>query len=846
MTQRDDSYKELKILVTHRVQGLEYVLKVLSNFIGVHLVPVEGDKNIFDLVYGDGLGMPSNTPRIPVQPEYSAEDIPLAEDFRQILDDDESSAAPLFPFDIIAATRFWLLDSAHENVDPASFDEHRRLKATSSLQKRLGVLEKPLVNRYGLLFADWIEKHFNIKTRLPLPQGYKAAVILSHDVDQVDDLAIQHRLKMLKRATLKRMPLEVARRLAGINMQMAKKFSGFRDNFWLFPQIMEMEKSLGVRSTFFFASRSNVDEGADPALDVPYSLDDEAFAPLFENMKKDDFEIGLHASYKAHASAKELAREKKLLEKAAKTKIKGLRHHFWHLDYPFWQSLKNQSQAGFEYDSSLGFNDRPGLRLSCAWPFNPYDPKTGDQLDCVQIPTGIMDGNYFYNKGVTKDDAVTRALEFVVSLKRHRGVMALDWHNRTSYPGNRSYMQWALAYKEIISALAADPEIFVGSFEQFIDALPDNPSVEIKEDKPSFGKVIASDTYFFDVLRGYWAKHDTRYKDESIWQKRMFESPTGKTVGVTALADGKWAGGFLTIPMPLRSPTGKKLHGGKMEVMITSPDFRGKTIEWEEGGTEKASVMVSRALIGRSMESGFEVIFGIPTVPAFRAHKPAGHGVIVVKRRPMILVLDRSFDFDADNSSIKRMAGKAFWAGQFAARRFDCLSSSFKKPERVDYVSADIEKLDDKLAHLMPSVTLQRRADYLNWRFGGDKSAVMLELRKKGELKGFLMGRLPKKPGGRAVLGDLLVEPKNYPAALALVGKFSRIAKDAGAAAISYMSYGSGKLGTHQRKMLSACGFVQYSRTANEHWIVDAGNGEETADYLLDSDWSANGLFLDI
>lgn|GEM_PF-820311 len=846
MQEQEKAFPSLKILNSGETRAFDYILGLLSTFNGVRLEAVGTDKPGFDMTYGAPPGLPGATPHIPGVVKYDSTDIPLLDDYEFMLSGDIPMEASL-GFDIFAAMRFWLLDEAHADISQSLLDEHGRLPALNSLQYRLKILDKPLINRYVLVFSHWLEKHFDVVTRPYIPQGYKAAVILSHDVDQISHLNISHRLKMLKSAARGMRIEDTTRRLAGFNLQLFKKALGSEEDFWMFPHVMAAEKKLGLRSTWFFASRSNIDDKAEHALDVAYTMDDPRFAELFRQLRSEDFEIGLHASYNAVDSSMQ-AEEKKRLENLAGCLITGVRHHFWHVGQPFWNTLQAHAAAGFEYDSSLGFNDRAGLRLACALPFRPYDTHNSAALPVLQIPSAMMDGNYFYQDGMTAARAVSAVCSFVEELKRHRGAAALNWHNRTSYPGNATYAEWGKAYLEIIEMLAGDPEIFVGSFRQFIDALPSDPCAPQK-DVPAPGVIVRSNAHLYGELQRQWARHDTRYADDRVWQRRIFESPTGETVGVTALADGKWAGGFLTIPMPLRGPQGQKLHGGKMEVMITSSDFRGRSIAWEDGNTDKVSVAVSRALIGVSMQAGFQVIFGIPTVPAFNAHKPAGHGVIVVKRRPMILTLDHGFAFgggEGHKQFVKRAIGETLWAGQTVARLLNRAVGARFEIQRVSHISPDIEALDDEIAALLPSITLQRRADYLNWRFGDDPSAVLLELRHNTNLIGVLIGRLPRPGSNRAVLGDLLVKPEEIGPAMALVGRFSKLAREGGAVAILYTSYGTGRLATQQRLLLSSCGFLQYAPAVGENWIVDAGNGQNTADYLSDSDWSANGLFLDI
>jgi hypothetical protein len=183
-------------------------------------------------------------------------------------------------------------------------------------------------------------------------------------------------------------------------------------------------------------------------------------------MKQRGFEIGLHSSYESRGSSALLKEEKERLEEVIGADCLGIRHHAWHIGNPPWETLHMHTLAGFKYDSSIAFNDEPGYRLGVALPFHPW--YEAEPLDMIEVPVGIMDGALFYQEGMNVDRAIAIISSAIDSLKIHKGVMAIDWHNYTSYPGNRQYRMWGDTYLELLKLLRSDLDLWVGSFQEFL------------------------------------------------------------------------------------------------------------------------------------------------------------------------------------------------------------------------------------------------------------------------------------------------------------------------------------------------------------------------------------------
>jgi hypothetical protein len=240
----------------------------------------------------------------------------------------------------------------------------------------------------------------------------------------------------------------------------ALRGAGRRGRQWLFDEIAGAELKRGFRSTFYFASTPCFARNGH-RLDVDYDVAHPAFRPVFHRLHEDGFEIGLHTGYNARASAGAIRAEVRALEACAGVDVLGARHHYWHMERPFWPTLRKHGEAGLRYDSSMSFNEAPGFRLGVALPFHPWSPDVEAPVAVLQIPNMAMDGGYFYHYNAHVAGAVEHFQGLVNTLKRYEGVASLDWHDRAAYPAAPAYREWGRAYLEIIDLLAADPEVEV-------------------------------------------------------------------------------------------------------------------------------------------------------------------------------------------------------------------------------------------------------------------------------------------------------------------------------------------------------------------------------------------------
>lgn len=283
----------------------------------------------------------------------------------------------------------------------------------------------PLVDFYEYILFNLILQGCN-EVSIPFirksywPSGKKFAVCLTHDVDEF--------VKTYQWVTR---PLRYAGKgdIRGIKNQMksfSRKLRG-REPYWTFEDIIKKEKSLDVRSTYFFLKESGKKSllrkeswhlyGRSHSLREPHVIE------LMQRLSQDGHEIGVHGSTFSYENPELLSSEIKEIEELTGASVTGIRQHRLNLKCP--ETWTYQSEAGLLYDTSLGYKagDGVGFRWGTCFPFHPQS--TNGLLPLLEIPLALMDVT-LQNESVGSGwDICTGIVEQV---KTCGGVMTLLWH----------------------------------------------------------------------------------------------------------------------------------------------------------------------------------------------------------------------------------------------------------------------------------------------------------------------------------------------------------------------------------------------------------------------------------
>ncbi|HPO78118.1 MAG TPA: polysaccharide deacetylase family protein, partial [Thermoclostridium caenicola] len=298
-----------------------------------------------------------------------------------------------------------------------------------------------VLNPLGLLYRPVVDEAY-IKNggKKPIwPDGKPFAVCLTHDVDLVSTHSFRQKARTRAEYILNGPSvMRKARSLAGLGWDVAQaiKYGRKLDPLHCYERWLAAEAAVGARSTFFFWPGWKAVGKHHPS-DCSYDMTDRVVfdgqrctvAEMIREIDRQGWEIGLHPSWYSFDDAEEMKRQKAALESALGKDVVSVRQHFLHYDIRVTPRV--QAEAGFKYDSTLGFNDNVGFRFGTCYPWRLYDLKAEKELPIMEVPLIIQDGAMLSPvKGMRLDEDT--AFQYVVQIadtvEQVGGVLTLLWH----------------------------------------------------------------------------------------------------------------------------------------------------------------------------------------------------------------------------------------------------------------------------------------------------------------------------------------------------------------------------------------------------------------------------------
>ncbi|MBF0436145.1 MAG: hypothetical protein HQL77_12335 [Magnetococcales bacterium] len=348
-------------------------------------------------------------------------------------------------FDLLAMA-FWLLTGSHETHSPRG--NTIRVERDNILVRE-GLLMTPILEEYSeVLFGTFKDQ------APPWPRWKnkaRYAVTLTHDVDFPSFIRWIAAAKFL---LVQRDPLKMWRDL----------FAKAPD-YWLFNDVIAEEGDRGLRSAFYFASVpgkwANLAKGT---LDTFYDIADQKFLSLFEQLRSQGFEIGLHANCQAHTSEQQFSRElQTLIQYRGGGSDCGNRHHCWLLDpaNPN-ETLAMHARIGLVYDTSLMFHYFNGLRRGTVLPFHPFDASRNEAIQTLQLPPVCMD-DYLFTYRILNNihDPLTHLGDWLAIGQRFGGLLMVDYHSHFFHPVR--FRRERASYLYFLNRLQEDDMVWVAT-----------------------------------------------------------------------------------------------------------------------------------------------------------------------------------------------------------------------------------------------------------------------------------------------------------------------------------------------------------------------------------------------
>ena len=196
-------------------------------------------------------------------------------------------------------------------------------------------------------------------------------------------------------------------------------------------RMLEIEEERRIRASWLFKA------GGKDKRDVSYRLGSARAKMVLKSLRERGHDIGLHPSFHAHDDLAMLLREKGRLDRAAGLPTRSVRQHYLRFGYPV--TWRNQAEAGFTVDSTLGHAELEGFRGGLAHPFLPYDLEKRRILPIWELPLTVMDGTLAHYRGLDPPDSVLRIRELLDIVAKAGGAAVLLFHNtsfdRHDFPG---------------------------------------------------------------------------------------------------------------------------------------------------------------------------------------------------------------------------------------------------------------------------------------------------------------------------------------------------------------------------------------------------------------------------
>ena len=330
------------------------------------------------------------------------------------------------PVDVFGSAFFML--TRYEEVVRKDRDNHDRFPASASLAFREKFLNRPIINEYlEILWASMKNLWPEMKRK-----ERKFEMVLSHDVDR----PFKYR-NMLPATFLKIVAADLIRRRSvrkayeSVKSYIAVKMGEIdRDPFNTFDFIMDLSEKAGLKSCFYFIS-----DHSDNKINCDYSINDPEMISLMKKIHSRGHEIGLHPGYDTSDNPEKLKNEFVKLRKICsangiKQEKWGSRQHYLRFSVP--QTWRYLSEAGIDYDSSIGFADHVGFRSGICYDYPVYDVVQRKPLEIVEKPLVVMektviDGNYMNT--VSADRTINLIKELAGVTELFKGSFILLWHN---------------------------------------------------------------------------------------------------------------------------------------------------------------------------------------------------------------------------------------------------------------------------------------------------------------------------------------------------------------------------------------------------------------------------------
>ena len=348
-------------------------------------------------------------------------------DFKQLL-----QQSPL-DFDVLAV--IFILITRYEEyvVDPLLLDVHQRFPAKISLASRFGFLQKPVINQWVM------EINRHLKMKFPELQTRLSAYFFQPTFDI--DMPWKYKNKGFLRTIGGFIKDFVKGEFDEIKSRVGVLRGSKLDPYFTFENIFDIHKKETIRPLFFLLLGNLTEFDKNPNVhNKPFQK--------FIRLVADQYEVGLHPSYRSNSSLSILKTEKKRFEQLTGQPLLKSRQHFLKLSFP--ETYQNLLALGVKHEYSMGYADNIGFRASIATPFRWFDLTKNEVTDLWIHSFQVMEVTLKDYLCHTPEKALKQVAILIEETKAVGGTFMTLWHN-SSLIHTEGWQNWQGVYEKILA-----------------------------------------------------------------------------------------------------------------------------------------------------------------------------------------------------------------------------------------------------------------------------------------------------------------------------------------------------------------------------------------------------------
>ncbi len=335
-------------------------------------------------------------------------------------------------FDLFSASFY--IAARYEEYRPTELDKHDRFISKHSLQSKIGILKRPIIN----IWVKGLKKLLQEKWQLTFPAPRKFQIVNTIDVD----VAFAYLAKGSIRGTGGLGKEVLTGDFSSAKKRLETLSKKGKDPYDTYDYIEQVVKEHKLESIFFLLLGD---------YKKPYDTANDHSAPAYKTLVKrlrEFSSLGVHPSYHSYLNEGKLKKEVQRLKSLTKVDQIIARKHFLRLSIP--DSYRLMEKVGVQADYTMGYADQVGFRAGLCTPFKPFDILTDRSMDIVVHPFAYMDGTLREYQKLTIEEALKQVQFLKKEVQKVEGEFIGIWHN-TSLTNKGEWEGWRVVYEEGIS-----------------------------------------------------------------------------------------------------------------------------------------------------------------------------------------------------------------------------------------------------------------------------------------------------------------------------------------------------------------------------------------------------------